>query len=62
MNNKRRAGTTVFTANIKNGIWIFGTPSLLFEILNRSIVALSADYLSTVDITQLLIASTVGCF
>jgi len=57
MNNKQRSQITVFVANIKNGIWLFGVPSWIFGIIDRSLAALSDGYLSAVDITQLFTAS-----
>jgi hypothetical protein len=56
MNKKQPSEITVFVANIKNGIWLFGVPSWIFGIVDRSLAALSDGYLSAVDITQLFTA------
>ncbi|MCF2150972.1 hypothetical protein IQ276_032015 [Desmonostoc muscorum LEGE 12446] len=42
---------------IKSGIWLFGIPSWLFGITDRSIAIFADGYVSTVEISQLFIAS-----
>ncbi|RCJ18349.1 hypothetical protein A6S26_28900 [Nostoc sp. ATCC 43529] len=42
---------------IKNGIWLFGIPSWLFGITDRSLAAFTDGYVSTVEIFQLFTAS-----
>ncbi|YAG15312.1 hypothetical protein NSTC745_04675 [Nostoc sp. DSM 114161] len=42
---------------IKNGIWLFGIPSWLFGITDRSFAAFTDGYVSTVEIFQLFTAS-----
>jgi hypothetical protein len=42
---------------LKNGVWLFGIPSWLFGITDRSIAAFADGYLSAVEIFQLFTAS-----
>ncbi|MFN6561860.1 MAG: hypothetical protein RMY28_018970 [Nostoc sp. ChiSLP01] len=42
---------------IKNGIWLFGIPSWLFGITDRSFAAFTDGYVSTVEVFQLFTAS-----
>lgn len=42
---------------IKNGIWLFGIPSWLFGITDRSFAAFTDGYVSTLEIFQLFTAS-----
>ena len=46
-----------FIGRIKDGIWMFGIPSWVFGISDRSIAALADGYLSPIEILQLLTAS-----
>lgn len=57
MSNNQPSELAVYVANLKNGIWLFGIPSWIFGIVDRSIASLSDGYLSAVDITQLFTAS-----
>lgn len=47
----------LFIGRIKNGIWVFGIPSWVFGISDRSVAALADGYLSPIEILQLLTAS-----
>ncbi len=42
---------------IKNGVWLFGIPSWLFGITDRSISAFADGYLSTLEVFQLFTTS-----
>ncbi|PHM06803.1 hypothetical protein [Nostoc sp. 'Peltigera malacea cyanobiont' DB3992] len=46
----------LFIDQIKSSIWLFGIPSWLFGITDRSIAALVDGYLSTIEIFQLFTA------
>lgn len=46
----------LFVSKFRNGIWLFGIPSWLFGISDRSYAALTDGYLSAVEITQLFTA------
>jgi len=48
---------SLFLAKLKNSIWLFGIPSCLLGITDRSIASFSDGYLSAVDIVQLFTAS-----
>lgn len=47
----------IFISNLKNSIWLFGIPSWVFGISDRSVAALADGYLSPLEILQLLTAS-----
>jgi hypothetical protein len=47
----------LFIDQIKSSIWLFGIPSWLFGIIDRSIAAFADGYLSLIEIFQLFIAS-----
>ncbi|MEH2456190.1 hypothetical protein [Nostoc sp.] len=47
----------LFIDKIKNNIWVFGIPSWLFGITDRSIAAFTDGYLSPIEIFQLFTAS-----
>jgi hypothetical protein len=47
----------IFIGKLKNSIWLFGIPSWLFGISDRSLAALADGYLSPLEILQLLTAS-----
>lgn len=47
----------IFIDKLKNSIWLFGIPSWVFGISDRSLAALADGYLSPIEILQLLTAS-----
>ncbi|MBD2529870.1 hypothetical protein H6G97_09945 [Nostoc flagelliforme FACHB-838] len=47
----------LFIDQIKNNIWLFGIPSWLFGITDRSVAAFADGYLSFIEIFQLFTAS-----
>ncbi len=47
----------LFIDQIKSNIWLFGIPSLLFGITDRSVAAFADGYLSPIEIFQLFTAS-----
>jgi hypothetical protein len=57
MNNSPSIELIAFLANLKNGIWLLGTSSWIFGIIDRSIASFADGYLSAVDIAQLFTAS-----
>lgn len=57
MQNNKSLQISVFLANIRNGIWLFGIPSWLFGITDRSFASLADGYLSALDLMQLFTAS-----
>lgn len=48
---------TFFINQLKNGVWLFGIPSWLFGITDRSIAAFADGYLSSAEIIQIFTAS-----
>jgi hypothetical protein len=46
-----------FVERLKNGIWIFGIPSWLFGLSDRSLAAFADGYISTIEVFQLFTAS-----
>lgn len=56
MNNSPSFELMAFLANLRGGIWLLGTSSWIFGILDRSIAAFADGYLSALDITQLFTA------
>lgn len=57
MSNQQSSEDSAFFGSLKNGIWIIGTSSWLFGIVDRSIASLSDGSLSALDLVQLLTAS-----
>jgi hypothetical protein len=57
MNNSPSIELIAFLANLRNGIWLLGTSSWIFGILDRSVASLADGYLSALDLAQLFIAS-----
>ncbi len=47
----------LFIFKLKNGVWLFGIPSWLFGITDRSIAAFTDGYLSTIELIHLFTAS-----
>lgn len=43
----------IFIDKVKNGVWLFGIPSWLFGITDRSIAAFADGYLSSIEILHL---------
>lgn len=43
----------IFIDKVKNGVWLFGIPSWLFGITDRSVAAFADSYLSVIEIIQL---------
>ncbi|MCC5643747.1 hypothetical protein LC607_12480 [Nostoc sp. CHAB 5824] len=56
INHVSNVEIALFIDQIKNNIWLFGIPSWLFGITDRSIAAFADGYLSPVDIFQLFTA------
>ncbi|WP_017314280.1 hypothetical protein [Mastigocladopsis repens] len=46
-----------FILRLKNGIWLFGIPSFLFGITDRSLVAFADGYVSPIEVIQIFTAS-----
>lgn len=46
-----------FPQTLKKGIWIVGTSSWLFGIIERSIASIADGYISALDLIQLFTAS-----
>jgi hypothetical protein len=44
-------------ANFRNGLWLFGIPSWLFGIVDRSFAAFTDGYVSSIELIQLFTAS-----
>lgn len=57
MNNQDKPDIASFLAVLQNGIWLFGIPSWLFGLTDRSIALLADGYLSALDMIQLFTAS-----
>lgn len=55
--NNRAREAFLYTARLRNSIWLFGIPTWLFGIADRSVAALTDDYLSALELLQLLITS-----
>ncbi|MBW4561431.1 MAG: hypothetical protein KME32_09780 [Mojavia pulchra JT2-VF2] len=47
----------IFILKLRNGIWLFGIPSWLFGITDRSLAAFADGYLSAIEVFQLFTAS-----
>ncbi|NMG08534.1 hypothetical protein [Brasilonema sp. UFV-L1] len=47
----------LFILRLKNGIWLFGIPSFLFGVTDRSIAAFADGYLSAIEVIHIFTAS-----
>ncbi len=55
--SKKAAEMALFISRLRSGIWLFGIPSWLFGISDRSFAAFADGYLSTIEVIQLFTAS-----
>lgn len=57
LQNNKALEISLLISKLKNGLWIFGIPSWLFGITDRSFASFADGYLSTVEFLQLFTAS-----
>jgi hypothetical protein len=55
--NNQSFEASLFLTKLKNSIWLFGIPSCLLGVTDRSIASFSDGYLSALDLVQLFTAS-----
>lgn len=55
--NEQAREISLFVYNLRNGIWLFGIPSWLFGISDRTLASFADGYLSTLELVQLFTAS-----
>ena len=57
INNRRSREAFLYTARLRNSLWLFGIPTLLFVIADRSMTALADGYLTTLELSQVFVTS-----
>lgn len=55
--NNQYLEISLFITNFKNGIWVFGIPSWLFGITDRTVASFADGYLSAIEVIHLFTAS-----
>ncbi|MBD1880212.1 hypothetical protein [Coleofasciculus sp. FACHB-T130] len=57
INNNQYLEISLFITNFKNGIWVFGIPSWLFGLTDRTVASFADGYLSVIEVIHLFTAS-----
>ena len=55
--SRRSQEAFLYTARLRNSLWLFGIPTWLFGIADRSLAALADSYLTALELLQVLVIS-----